>query len=387
MSGTLRLAWRYLTWHRTRSVILVLCILLTLLLPFAVTMLVDVYGARFRARAEATPFLVGAPGSRYDLVLSSLYFKGQVRTPASMAEVERAGRDGLAVVVPLHVGTTAEDQPLVGTTHDYVRLRGLRAASGRFVQMPGECVLGAKAAAALDKGPGAKVLTDTESVYDFGLAYPIRMRVVGVLAETGTSDDRAIFTDIETVWIMLGFGHGHDAPEAIDPASSSGVKDGTHQLNPKTHLYTEITPENVDSFHMHTDTGLLPVTAMILEPRDDKARTFLKGRYAVSKTGQLIQPVVVVDELLEFVFQLKAFFDANVVLVSAATVLFLALVVLLSLRVRAGEIETLYKIGCARLTVFRMLAFELGIVVLLGATLAAALAWLATQVLLSDFLP
>ncbi|MDJ0973149.1 MAG: ABC transporter permease [Planctomycetota bacterium] len=387
MSGTLRLAWRYLTWHRTRSLILVLCILLTLLLPFAVTMLVDVYGARFRARATATPYVVGAPGSRYDLVLSALYFKGQVRTPSTMAEVERAGRDGLAVVVPLHVGSRAEGHPLVGTSHDYVRLRGLRTAAGRFAQMPGECVLGAKAAADLDKGVGAKVLTDTESVYDFGLAYPIRMRVVGVLAETGTADDRAIFTDLDTVWIMLGFGHGHEAPDQIDADSTSGVKDGTHQLNPKTHLYTEITPENVDSFHMHAEPENLPVTAMIVNPRDGKARTFLKGRYAVSKTGQLIEPVEVVDELLEFVFQLKAFFDANVVLVTAATMLFLALVVLLSVRVRRAEIETLFKIGCARLTVFRMLAFELAIVVLLGAVLAAGLAWFGTQVLLSDFLP
>ena len=387
MSGSLRLAWRYLTWYWGRSTILVLCIMLTLLLPFAVSMLVDVYGAKFRARAEDTPLVAGAPGSRYDLVLSTLYFKGQVRTPSSAAEVERASKDNLALVVPVHVGTTAEEQPLVGTTYDYMRLRGLRAAEGRLVQMPGECVLGAKAAAELEKGAGTAVFTDTESPYDFGLEYPIKMRVVGVLETTGTADDRAVFTDIETIWVMLGLSHGHEPPETIDPSSTSGVKDGTHQLNPKTHLYTEITPENVDTFHIHVEPASMPVTAMIVEPRDRRARTILKGRFAVSTTSQLLEPVVVVDELLEFVFQLKAFFDANVVLVSIATVLFLGLVVLLSLRVRRREVETLYKIGCARLTVVRMVALELGIVILLGAALAAGLAWLSTQVILSDFLP
>ncbi len=387
MIGSLRLAWRYLTWYWGRSAILVLCITLTLLLPFAVTMLVDVYGARFRARAEDTPFVAGVPGSRYDMVLSTLYFKGQVRKPSSAAEVARAAKDNLALVVPLHVGTTAEKQPLVGTTHDYMRLRSLTAAAGRLVQMPGECVLGARAAEELEKGPGSAVFTDTESPYDFGLEYPIKMRVVGILAETGTADDRAVFTDLETIWIMLGLSHGHEPPETIDPDSTSGVKDGTHQLNPKTHIYTEITPENVDTFHIHVEPESLPVTAMILEPRDRRSRTILKGRFAVSTTAQMLEPVVVVDELLEFVFQLKAFFDANVVLVSVATVLFLALVVLLTLRVRRREIETLFKIGCARLTVVRMIALELGIVIVLGAALAAGLAWFATQVILSDFLP
>ena len=72
---------------------------------------------------------------------------------------------------------------------------------------------------------------------------------------------------------------------------------------------------------------------------------------------------------LGFVFKVKAFFDANVILVVVATSLFLALIVLLGLRVRQREMETLMKIGCARSMVARLVATELGI------TLAAGIAW------------
>lgn len=386
--GPLRLAWRYLTHYWGRTTILVLCIMLTLLLPFAVTMLVDVYGERFSSRADATPYVVGAPGSRYDLVLSSLYFRGQVRTTTNMAEVARAGADGLATPIPLHVGLTAsKGLPLVGTTHDYVRFRNLRTTAGRFVQMPGECVVGAKAARDRQLSVGGHIYTDRESVYDFGLNNPIKLRIVGVLAETETPDDRVAFTDLRTVWIMEGLGHGHEAPDKIDPDSVAGVKNGTHQLNPKTFIYTEITKENVDSFHFHGTPEQRPVTGIILAPRDRRATTFLKGRYAVSTTAQMLEPSSVVSELMEFVFQLKRFFDANVILVSLATILFLALVVLLSLRVRRAEIETLFKIGCDRLTVLQMVTYELLIVIAAGALLAGALGWTATNVILSDFLP
>ena len=88
MSPTLRLAWRYLAYHRVRTALLVLCVALVFLLPLAVQLLVDSYSRALGARAAATPLVAGAPGSRYDLVLNALYFEGRVPGPTSLAEVE-----------------------------------------------------------------------------------------------------------------------------------------------------------------------------------------------------------------------------------------------------------------------------------------------------------
>jgi putative ABC transport system permease protein len=92
----------------------------------------------------------------------------------------------------------------------------------------------------------------------------------------------------------------------------------------------------------------------------------------VEKAAQLLVPTEVIEEILGFVLRLKRFFDANALLVSIATVLFLALVVMLSLRLRQREAETLFKLGCARATIARILALELAICVGCGLVLAVA---------------
>ena len=102
---TLRLALRYLAYHRVRSGLLVLCIALVFLLPIAVNQLLDRYEASMTARAQATPLVVGARGSRYDLVLNTLYFRGRVPTPLSMAAGCSIGR-GIAKIIGTKLGST-----------------------------------------------------------------------------------------------------------------------------------------------------------------------------------------------------------------------------------------------------------------------------------------
>ena len=138
--------------------------------------------------------------------------------------------------------------------------------------------------------------------------------------------------------------------------------------------YYEITPENRGSFHFHGDPETFPITAVLVWPRNARARTLLKARYGVSKTAQILVPSVVIEELMGFLFQLKRFFDANVILVTIATGLFLALIVLLSLRIRERERQTLFHIGCSRFTTFRLQVTELCMLILAGVILAAVFA-------------
>ncbi len=148
-------------------------------------------------------------------------------------------------------------------------------------------------------------------------------------------------------------------------------EEGSVTFNDAVFKYVEVTPENVASFHFHGDPSTYPVSAILAWPRDARSRTFLKGRYSVSKTAQILVPTEVVAELLELVFKLKRVFDANVILVSVATALFVVLVVFLTLRLRERELDTLFKIGCSRRTVFWLQAFELALI--LGAGLAISL--------------
>lgn len=380
--ATLRLAWRYLSYHAARSVVLVLGVALTVFLPVAVELLVDEFSAELAARAESTPLVAGAKGSRYDLVLGTLYFEGRTPTPLSMAEVEDIAEGGLALPIPVLARHRAKGFPVVGTTHDYYSFRGLVAAEGSMPLVLGDCVLGSGVAAELALGPGDTLLTDQENLYDLTQGYPLRMNVVGVLARSGTPDDRAVFCDLKTTWIVEGIGHGHqDAESQGEDQVLEREGDTKIALNASVMEFTHVTGANVDSFHFHGAPEDLPVTGVLVVPNDAKSSTLLKGRFRVSETGQLLVPTEVIGELLGFVLHIKTFFDANAVLVTLAMGLFLGVIVLLSVQVRQRELSTLSRIGCARSMIVRLFATELALVVGAGILVALGLAALAVPVL------
>ena len=71
------LAWRHLCFYKFRSLILITCVACTAYLPLAVNLLVSRGEAAFVQRAEATPRLLGADGSRLDLTLHALHFQAE----------------------------------------------------------------------------------------------------------------------------------------------------------------------------------------------------------------------------------------------------------------------------------------------------------------------
>lgn len=379
MNGPLLLAWRHLTHHRTRTLLLALSTALAFFLPIAVERLVTQYGGRLRARAAATPLLIGAKGSRYDLALASLYFRGRVPDPLPNGFTDTVQDSGLALAIPLALGRTAQGYPLVGTSLDYFEFRRLEPAAGTMPQILGDAVLGANVAAELGIGVGDSVLSDKGNVYDLSLAYPLKMRVVGVLAAAGTPDDGAIFVDTKTAWIVDGIGHGHESAAKQGPNQVLEKQGENVALNASLVEFVEITPENIASFHFHGDPATFPLSSLLAVPNDAKSSTLLKGRFRVEKDAQILVPQEAIEEILGFVFQLKKFFDLNVVLVAIAMACFLALVVLLSLKVRERELETLKKLGCARGTAALMVVWELLITLGLGFTLAMLLALAAVE--------
>ena len=384
MRRILLLTWRYVAFNKIKSGIMVVCLSITLFLPIAVQVMIDHYEDDLMARAESTPLIVGAKGNRYDLVLKSLYFTAENPESISMAEVNAVSDSGRGTAIPLHIAFTARQRPLVGTSLDYFEFRGLDVVAGTLPLQLGDAVLGHHVARELKLGVGDTILTDQTSLYDIGAAYPLKMHITGVLAPSGSPDDHAVFVDIKTAWIIEGIGHGHtDLTKTDDAGIILKKKDGEVVGNAAMVEYTEITAANIASFHFHGSMDGFPITSVIVLPDSAKSATVLKGRYSVSPTLQMLVPVRVIEELMGIVFQVKRFFDANFALVCLATLLFMGLVVMLSLRIRKREMETMFRIGCTRLTVFKLQIMELGIVFLISLAIAgvlsALLLWYAPQ--------
>jgi putative ABC transport system permease protein len=384
MTRLLLLTWRYMAFNKIKSAIMVVCLTITLFLPIAVHVMIRHYEDDLMARAESTPLIVGAKGNRYDLVLKSLYFTTETPESITMAEVNAVSDSGRAQTIPLHISFTARQRPIVGTSLDYFEFRGLDVAAGTLPLQLGDVVLGHDAARTLNLGVGDTLLTDQTSLFDIGAVYPLKMHITGVLAAAGSPDDHAVFVDIKTAWIIEGIGHGHiDLTKTSDPAVILSRKDGEVVGNAAMVEYTEITSANIASFHFHGGMDDFPVTSIIVLPDSAKSATVLKGRYSISPTEQMLVPLRVIEELMGIVFQVKRFFDANFALICLATLLFMGLVVMLSLRIRKREMETMFRIGCSRLTVFRLQVEELCIVLLISLALASILSgllhWYAPQ--------
>ncbi len=370
MIDSFYVAWRYLTFSWARSLTLVACVTLIAVLPLALELLLGESQRQLLSRAETTPLVVGAKGSSLDLVMNSLYFGDTVPETISMAALDRVADTDLALPIPLYVRFKARGFPIVGTNLDYFEFRGLKIAEGRYFALLGECVLGARAAQELGLGPGDSLLSSPETLFDLAGVYPLKMRVAGVLASTHSADDLAVFVDLKTAWVIQGLVHGHvDLAKVTDPTLVMGRSDGNVTATPKLVQYTEITPENVDSFHFHGDPAQYPITAVIALPHDEKSGALLRGRYvpagAEPETQQILVPGTVIEGLLANIFRIRNVLDAVILVVGIATVLALILVFALSLRLRQREIRTIFKLGCSRSTIARLLGAE--IVLILGA--------------------
>ena len=70
MTDVLYLAWRYLTYHKVKTFVLVSAAAIIVYLPVGLDIIVSQSAKELTARAQATPLLVGAKGSPLELVLA-----------------------------------------------------------------------------------------------------------------------------------------------------------------------------------------------------------------------------------------------------------------------------------------------------------------------------
>lgn len=384
MSGPLlRLAWKSLMHHKARSMVLVLCIALLGVLPLAVEGFLNLYQTQLKSRAVATPLVVGAPGSRSDLLIQSLYFNGSVESSIPMRVARQVAEKGRVTPIPLHIEGTVRGKPLVGTTPDYQKFRDLRiAGGGTWPQRLSEAVIGSEFARQEGLAAGDTVPTDAEELYDLGGGYPLVLKIRGVLEQTGTPDDVAVFVSLQTSWVVDGEGHGHIA---VNPDVDFNLilenKSDNVTMNAAIVEAVEVTPENEDSFHFHGDPDDLPITSLLIDAATVKDQTLERSELRRNEELLVLDSISELEDLIGIVLQAKAILDANSLLVLLAALMMLGLIVTLDIKVREREVRTLERIGAPRGFVAQLLFTEVAIVVGTGAVLA----FLSARALIAGF--
>ncbi|MGC1274915.1 MAG: ABC transporter permease [Planctomycetaceae bacterium] len=361
----LRLGLRSLARRPVTAALLVFGLGVAFGLPGAVRAVVAAFEQELTSRADAAPMVAGAQGSRADLVLHALYFRTAPPDEITVADWKSLAVVTRGITAPLCVKATARGAPVVGTNGAYFRLRNLLLASGEPLVRLGDCVLGAEAADRLGVGPGDRLATDVDSLFSLGGGVPVRLRVVGVMAATGSADDSAVFVSLDTAWLVAGLGHSHagQPPDRTGPAASEPA-DG----------FIEVTDENAGRFHFHGNRGRFPLTAVLVEPHDEKERLRLIGRY-LDGTGdvQLAEADRVLRNIFDVALRLRRLFDVNALVTAIATLLLCGAVVALTIRLRQAEVRTMNRLGLSRSRIAALFAVEFGYVGIGAAVLATVI--------------
>jgi putative ABC transport system permease protein len=374
------LALAHARHHAGRSLILACCVAVAVLLPVATRVIMHRFETALLARSSTTPMIVGAKGNRFDLTLACLYFRRIDLPTITMGDLRQVNGSGLAGAMPINTRFTARNAPIVASSPDYFDFRGLEPAVGELPLTIGEVVLGSAAARALALSAGDTLFSDVRELYDITRPPAMKLVVTGILAPSGSPDDQAIFTDIKTAWALEGLSHAHAEPASVPDALVLEKSGQNTVISEELVSDNQATRENAAAFHVHANPDTLPLTAMIVLPNSEKDRAILAARLNAGKTLQAVMPRDVIHELLAQVLRLRRVLDGVAVLVAAFTSVLLALVGLLSLRLRARETETLHRIGVSRFVIGTILGGETAFVVAVGAALAglAALAlWLS----------
>lgn len=390
LPGALHLGLCYLRRHRGKSALLIAAISLSLTLPFAVAQTVRLAEQHLRSRADSTPLVFGAVGSELELVFNSLYFSKPNINSVTAGDAEALSADGMSRIIPIHARFSARGFPVVGTALEYFDFRQLHFTAGTAFMRLGDCVLGANVAKKLGLSVGDHLITTPDALFDMAGTFPLKMRITGVLAAVGGPDDKAVFADTRTSWVIAGLAHGHqDAASADADQKLTETDDGNIALNAAIIEYNEVTPDNIDSFHFHGDPADFPLTAAIVLPRDPRAETLLIGRFTGNEpTAQLLRPRSVMDDLFDTVFRIRDLVLLALGAVALAAAAIAVLVFALSNRLRAREFHNLENLGADPSTVRFLVSFEAGFVILSSLAITAtvvAILHLTSPLWLSTF--
>ncbi|MEX2015526.1 MAG: ABC transporter permease [Candidatus Hydrogenedentales bacterium] len=211
-----RIAWSYLWDRKFTTFLTILSVALSVGLISAVLTLRNETRQRFEEEQNAFDLVVGPPGSPLQLVLNAVYFLDQPTgaLPYRLYE-EIAAKEEVVGAYPIGLGDTYKGFYLVGTEaklFDYTweSVHGedrspFQLSAGEFFDAPMEAVLGYRAALATGLAVGDTFASHhgitelPESMQEYGHG-DTPYTVVGILDPSGTSIDRAIFVDLESVW-------------------------------------------------------------------------------------------------------------------------------------------------------------------------------------------
>lgn len=341
----LQLVLRQLRYRRTSTLLTLTSV--TLAVGLVISIIVTVGGMRqgILGSMGSHDIVVGKMGSETQLILSTLFHLEHPIGNISYGLMERLEKDErVAEVIPIGIGDNFRGYRMVGTTPAYLKSSKLELIKGKMFDAPDEAVIGAQVA----KSAKLKVGDTFFSSHGIGCGHyhastddvgEFEYTVVGILAPTGTPNDKLVFTSLESVWMVHGLvheDHGDDGAE-----------------------------------HHHDDG--LSVTALLVKPVGPSVAMALQRELNAEHDIQAVFAVSVVRKVLDYLG------TGGYVLLGVAfvSVVVSALALFISMASAAVErrrdVAVLRALGARRKMVFSLVCLEAVVVATIGTGLGYVL--------------
>jgi putative ABC transport system permease protein len=351
---------RSLLARRFSTIVVVLLVAISAGLLLAILSLRTAGERAFQRGTGNAHLLVSKDGSPLVSVLNGLFYANPPKAPIAYGELAQIRASfPWAMFVPTAVGDSYRGFPVVATTGEFfskfepVLGEPWKFAEGRAFERSFEVVIGAGVARETGLRMGAElVLTHGSGKSREGgeaehahVHEEYKFTVVGILTPTSSPHDRALFSDLESTWIL----HAHDRFE----------REGKH----KTVTAGDLVEED------RVVTGVL----LRLPSRDPRsAPPALVAQYdKMRRDGSLT--VAIPSNEVQRLFSIVASIDVLFLAMAAATLVSSGFAILLSMinsmAERRRQVAILRVLGASQARIFWLVLTESTVVGLAGAAL------------------
>ncbi len=316
--------------------------------------------------------MVSADDSPLVAVLNGVFYANPPRRAMTWAKYTEIARSApFAYAIPTQIGDNFEGIPVLATKPEFfTKFRpnpgeAWALADGRFFEKSFEVVLGAQAArqSGLQIGsqlhlthgmsplPAPKGEDHDDHEHDENVHNEFTYTVVGILEPTGGSHDRAMFTDLNSTWII----HAHEKRERaagaeIPPTTEADLTEADRLI---TGMYLRlVTREGSD------------VASNLPQVFDQLRR---------DPTIVVAAPRQEIDKLFRIVRNIDTLFFAVAVVVMISSAVAIMLALYNSMEQRRRQVAVMRVLGASRGHVFGLIVTESALIGVLGAAVGVAL--------------
>jgi putative ABC transport system permease protein len=377
------IAFKSLKQRALSSALTALSVALGIMLVVSVLVVNGVVENTFNQKSVGVSLLVGPRGSDLGNVLSAVYRIGKpaenlpwrvltedIATAAERLPGVKNAADIIEWVIPMTMGDVTQEGsfPVLGTTPKYFKME---YASGKKFQKKGELPVNS-----FDAIIGSQVAR--ENGWDIGSQFSLihggadghvhdeKFTVVGLLAPTGTANDRTVFVNIEGFFLISG--HEKPPEDAI-----SRLREFGYEVTPEQEAVIREAAGGHDHAahddHAGHDHGshaphpipddLKEVSFILVRTKSPTASIMLAAELNEGMRAQAVNPIIVISRLMKLFVgntrKLLLFLTALIVVVAGIGIF---VSIYNSMSDRKREIAIMRALGASRVTVFSIILGE-----------------------------